>query len=407
MLNVFWRLLIPIILLAASLYAVFEVGRIQQQYQPLLAYLPYPLLLLAMLLAQQFNRLRLFAAAGIFLLTFITVQMGLQQPLAEPRPFFLFTALSLLLPINLTLLAVLPERGLWSRYGFGLMLWLAAQALLLGLLPVAYLQQPFPYHHWFEPLPIQGYLLSYAASLLFALALLVMSLMLILRKGETEAALWVCLLAVFLTLLLFAQAYISAVLLSCCALCLMYCLLRSSRDMAFRDDLTGLRNRRAFNEKLRSLAGHYVIATMDIDHFKKFNDSHGHEVGDDVLRLVAAHIAKVAGGGVPYRYGGEEFCVVFSGRQPAAACAVFLEQLRVAIEAYPITLRNQASRPDSQKQGQGQRGSSRKAKTVSVTISIGVAERNARWRKAEEVLKASDQALYKAKKQGRNCLVLA
>ncbi|WP_339673455.1 GGDEF domain-containing protein [Dasania marina] len=407
MLSIFWRLLIPVLLLVLSLYSVFEIGRIQPQYQPLLTYLPYPLLLLAMLLAQQFNRLRVFAAAGLFMLAFITVQLGLQQPLSEPRPFFLYTALSLLLPLNVMLLALMPERGIWSRYGFVLLLCLLAQALGLSVWPEALLQQPFPYRYLFDSHPAQGYLLSYAANLLFALALLITAGLLVLRKGETEAALVVCLVAVYLTLQLFSVAYISAILFSCCALCLMYCLFRNSHDMAFRDDLTGLRNRRAFNEKLRSLAGHYVIATMDIDHFKKFNDRYGHEVGDDVLRLVAAQIGKVAGGGVAYRYGGEEFCVVFTGRQSADACTVFLEQVRVAVASYGISLRNQASRPPSQKQGQSQRGAAVKAKTVSVTISVGVAERGVELRKAEQVLKASDQALYKAKKQGRNCLVLA
>ena len=92
-------------------------------------------------------------------------------------------------------------------------------------------------------------------------------------------------------------------------------------QMAFRDELTGLPGRRALNERLQRLGRSYVIAMADVDHFKKFNDTHGHDVGDQVLRLVAAQLRKIGGGGKAYRYGGEEFTLVFlqdARRMPAA-----------------------------------------------------------------------------------------
>src|SRR3546814_5904189 len=66
-------------------------------------------------------------------------------------------------------------------------------------------------------------------------------------------------------------------------------------QMAFRDELTGLPGRRALNERMQRLGRNYVLAMSDVDHFKKFNDTHGHDVGDQVLRLVASKLSKISG----------------------------------------------------------------------------------------------------------------
>lgn len=175
-------------------------------------------------------------------------------------------------------------------------------------------------------------------------------------------------------------------------------------QMAFRDELTGLPGRRALNERLQRLGRNYVLAMTDVDHFKKFNDTHGHDVGDQVLRLVASKLGKVGGGGRAYRYGGEEFAVVFAGKT-LEECLPHLEAIRDVIDTYVIHLR-QPDRPRDDQQGRQRRGGNA-ASNVSVTISIGVAERLAEHRTPEEVLKAADQALYAAKGAGRNCVVAA
>ena len=173
-------------------------------------------------------------------------------------------------------------------------------------------------------------------------------------------------------------------------------------QMAFRDELTGLPGRRALNERMQRLGRNYVLAMTDVDHFKKFNDTHGHDVGDQVLRLVASKLSKVTGGGRAYRYGGEEFAVVFAGKT-LEECLPHLEAIREAIATYDIHLRNQ-DRPQDDQQGR-QRRSGAQANSVSVTVSIGVAERQVDHRTAEEVLKSADQALYSAKGAGRNCVM--
>jgi len=175
-------------------------------------------------------------------------------------------------------------------------------------------------------------------------------------------------------------------------------------QMAFRDELTGLPGRRALNERMQRLGRNYVLAMGDVDHFKKFNDTHGHDVGDQVLRLVASKLSKItSGGGKAYRYGGEEFAIVFAGKT-IEECMPHLEVIRESIANYDILLRNQDARPQDDQQGRQRRGAAQ-ASSVSVTVSIGVAERQPEHRTPEEVLKSADQALYAAKGAGRNCVI--
>ena len=135
---------------------------------------------------------------------------------------------------------------------------------------------------------------------------------------------------------------------------------------------------------------------LDIDHFKKFNDTYGHDIGDQVLKLVAAKMSGVKGGGKIYRYGGEEFTVVFP-RKTAEQSIPELETLRENIATYDMVIRN-PKRTDK-KSRKGKQPSDNK--TVNVTVSIGVAQRTAK-QTFDEALKNADLALYRAKKKGRN-----
>ena len=174
--------------------------------------------------------------------------------------------------------------------------------------------------------------------------------------------------------------------------------MEGSHALAYRDELTGLPGRRALNEMLVKLGRRYVIAMLDIDHFKKFNDKHGHEVGDQVLRMVASKLATVGGGGKVFRYGGEEFTVVFARRSVSDAL-LYLEQLRQLVEAAQFIPRGE----DRPKKKPKKRSSRKKAAApLHVTISIGAAERSASLESTTAVLDAADQALYRAKKAGRN-----
>ncbi len=194
-----------------------------------------------------------------------------------------------------------------------------------------------------------------------------------------------------------------------CGISLITSLLNNSYSMAFQDELTGLLGRRALNDRMKGLGRQYVIAMIDVDHFKKFNDTYGHDTGDDVLKMVSKKIGDVGGGGIAYRYGGEEFCVLFPGKI-ADDCIPFLELIRKRVENHKMIVKNVKHRPKSAETGhkrRGRRAGSCTEITVSVTISIGVAERNENLNRTDEVLKAADSALYIAKHDGRSCLSIS
>lgn len=238
---------------------------------------------------------------------------------------------------------------------------------------------------------------------LFLLAFVVLVVQYVRQPRPVHAAQFIALIGLLLMLpQVFNQPGALNVLSSQVMLILVVSIAQEAYQMAFRDELTGLPGRRALNERLQRLGRQYVIAMADVDHFKAFNDSHGHDVGDQVLRLVASRLRKVGGGGRAYRYGGEEFTLIFPGRD-LQDCLPHLEAVRQAVEAYVMQLRDKASRPNDTQQGKRRRGSGSRDQ-VSVTISIGVAERLPTQRSPEDVIKAADQALYSAKSAGRNCV---
>ena len=177
----------------------------------------------------------------------------------------------------------------------------------------------------------------------------------------------------------------------------LYAIMQESWRMAYLDELTGLPARRALREKFQRIGGLYTVAMLDVDHFKKFNDNYGHDAGDEVLRMIAAKINKVSGGGLPYRYGGEEFAIVIPGRNRDDAWH-HLDALREAIEKSPFVITRADRRNYKKKTKQN------KSKSVTVTASIGIADSKGEISSPWDVLKLADKALYRAKGKGRNCV---
>ncbi|WP_254507240.1 GGDEF domain-containing protein [Anatilimnocola floriformis] len=164
-------------------------------------------------------------------------------------------------------------------------------------------------------------------------------------------------------------------------------LIESHVNEARTDALTGIANRRAFDEEmqrcltaLRLERDPACVMMIDVDHFKKFNDTHGHKAGDEVLRHVAAALKQAAGStGIVCRYGGEEFAVVFP-KQQATTVVQLAERCRAAIGAQSINYDGQQ---------------------LQVHASAGLAEFAARDT-METVLERADEALYASKRGGRN-----
>jgi diguanylate cyclase (GGDEF)-like protein len=181
-------------------------------------------------------------------------------------------------------------------------------------------------------------------------------------------------------------------------LILIIAVVEASYHMAYQDSLTGLPARRALNEALLRLGSQYTVGMVDVDHFKRINDSHGHDVGDQVLKMVAAKLAQVGGGGRAYRYGGEEFALIFPGKT-AEECLPELEAIRSLVDEAKFILRSRIRSKRKKEKVLAEKGP---GKRVPVTVSIGVAERDQRHTKPDQVVKAADRALYRAKDGGRN-----
>lgn len=165
------------------------------------------------------------------------------------------------------------------------------------------------------------------------------------------------------------------------------------------DELTGIPNRRAFNEQLKKLGRKYTIAMIDIDFFKKFNDTYGHTEGDNVLRYVAAHLQETSHAKI-FRYGGEEFSAVYPG-QKLNDIYWRLEQMRESLANRQFAIRmNETNRNQRSEKDRGR--SLDGIKKVKVTISVGISQRSEKFKNPEDVIEAADKALYTAKRKGRN-----
>ncbi|SHI95890.1 diguanylate cyclase (GGDEF) domain-containing protein [Malonomonas rubra DSM 5091] len=377
---------------------IYGLGRelLPAELSALLQVFPLAVTVIALLLGWRFNRSRLVYAVALFLL----VDAGLRY---LPDDTQLFQLIAILLPFNLLILACFRERGLLNLRA--LIWW-----LLLGTEVAAVLWfrqgQNFPYlslldHSFADFSLIQKSALQQPALLAHLLALVVFLWRMLRRSAPFEVAFFWSQLLLLCT---FANPGGQSLRLSLAGagLILLLGVLENSYSLAYRDELTGLPGRRALNEALDSLGSRYTLAMVDIDHFKKFNDTHGHDVGDQVLKMVASRLATVSGGGKVFRYGGEEFSVLFPRRSVKQA-APFLEVLRVAVEDARFVARGK-DRP-KKKPKKRPAGKKVQASTLRVTVSIGAAERGGKLDTAEEVLKAADQALYRAKKAGRNRLV--
>jgi diguanylate cyclase (GGDEF)-like protein len=198
------------------------------------------------------------------------------------------------------------------------------------------------------------------------------------------------------------------------SLILLTSIVETSYLMAYHDELTGLPGRRAFNQAILALQQRYAIAIVDVDHFKQFNDRYGHDVGDQVLRLVAGRLGQVTGGGRAFRCGGEEFAILFNEKS-AADIVEDLELLRQLIETSRFKVRSPKDRRTVPRGPERRKSTARKLKlivgrpaprpverAVCVTVSIGAAEPTTSDRDVDQVIRTADKALYRAKESGRN-----
>ncbi len=354
-------------------------------------YAPAMLNGIALLLALGFRRIR--AAMVLAILTGASLLLAdVAIAAAGVRGI---EAVRMFAPWLLVAAAAIPERRLVARRNL----------LLLGLLALAgwltLAASTETWSHLRDALPM-GWLPWDSARV--AAGLVVVAAACCLLRWARQRVLMEFALVPVLVLAAIAQlpavgAMAAADLLGVAAAIALVAILHTSYRMAFVDGLAGLPNRRALDETLARISGDYALAMVDVDHFKAFNDRHGHAAGDRALRAVAEQLRATRGASA-FRYGGEEFCLLFTGsrvegaREACEALRGRVAGMRVRVRPAPAPRR----RPSARRSGAGE---------VAVTVSIGLAARSGKLRAPADVLKAADKALYRAKAQGRNRVVPA
>ena len=336
---------------------------------------------IALLLALGFRRNRAVVVLVVLIFSSLAIA-GVLAPAGERGA----EAARMFAPWMLLAAAALPERGPLARRNL---------LLLLLLLIATWLTFDAPDHVWASlhgALPF-GVLRFSSGALAAALTFVAAGLCVlrwVLNGAPMEAGLGIVLGLAAFALLPTMRSDASSIAFAFAGICALFAVLYASYRMAFMDALSGLPNRRALDETLAQLSGDYAIAMVDVDHFKMFNDTHGHAAGDRVLQAVAQQLRRERRGRA-FRYGGEEFCLLFTGSRNRDA-AQMCDETRARIEAMRVRVRSMPTK-----------GKRMPVDTeVKVTASIGVAFRDEQTRFASDVIKAADQALYRAKAKGRN-----
>jgi GGDEF domain-containing protein len=383
----------------------------------ILNYAFYTATIAGLLLAWRFHSSRIFFALLVLFLSqeaisyFSSSVISGHVAAGAPGRMAL-SAVGLLLPLNFVLLSLRKERG-FSFSSVALpSLFLFVQSVIVGVLCRPESSAAVrALHHPLLPAPLPfATLLAFAAA-----AVMLLTRFLLFHKPVESGLLW-ALAASFLALYFGGMGRIPTAYFAVAAFLLAGAIVETSYMLAYHDELTTLPSRRAFHDALLRLQPPYSIAMVDIDHFKRCNDTYGHDTGDQVLRLIASRLARVSGGGQAYRCGGEEFAILFPGKTTAEVLE-HLEKLRADIEASTLRLRGpdrrqEARGPDRRNQrarGRAQTGHAIRqlaratpSAELSVTASIGVATSKQENQSAEDVIQAADKALYRAKTAGRN-----
>jgi diguanylate cyclase (GGDEF)-like protein len=379
--------------LGIVLIAIIIFYRIEELPASIFSAMPamsYAALIFGMAITFSFNHSRAFF---ILLILFLS-QIGMTTVTSfYITPTFvlksLYSLISLLLPLNILFFSSLTERGILSGWGRKHCFLIVLQVVfVMGLTLLRDRELIYIINEKFLDFSFipQTSIPDLAVILFF-----ITGTLLLMRRRRANAHLKTAILGVLVSVG-FAHHFHSnpiaiPLFYAVAGLIIILSVIQDYYFKAYMDELTGLPSRRSLNEEMMRLDGAYVIAMLDVDFFKKFNDTYGHDAGDDVLRFIASVMRKFKEGKA-FRYGGEEFTIVIHGKRldDVITC---LEELREKIAECTLVRRG------------GPKGILRH---LNVTVSIGVAESNIRTIHPEEVIKVADTALYAAKNNGRNCV---
>jgi diguanylate cyclase (GGDEF)-like protein len=391
-------LLTPGAVLMLAAWAVQKEEVVRDAAAPYALFFCCGTLAAAILLSWYYDQSRLLCLASAVALTVWALSRWPDDPSAARL------AAVFLLPLNFVLFASFKERGVMTFEGFLLVGVVIAQ--IFGVIWVheansdlvdTFLRLGQRTGAWTT--------LSVLTVFAFTVAGLALLAFMIGRRTKVEPGLLWALLAMFLGANRMNSPEGHLIYSGTAGLVLVFAVLEHGYDIAYRDELTGLPGRRAFNLIMEQLGGTYALAMCDVDQFKKLNDTYGHETGDQILKLVAVKLSQVGGGGRAFRYGGEEFLLVFRGLS-AREAEPFVESVRTAIAETGFILRG-PDRPTMTAAARSPDSPQKRHRKIEISISIGVAGRSRRHSSPELVLDAADAALYRAKEAGRNCVMLA
>lgn len=355
-------------------------------------YSSYIIFALGIILSIRFNQGRVFLI--ILLLTLFQFFLNNYLELSINSTLYLeilYPLACILIPLNIIAFSQLKERGLFSLWGKIRISFILIEMFIIFKIVMpnnTLIQNILNYN--FINISLEKTIMPQLALLIFLLILIFFIIKAFVKNSIFEVRLIGVLISVFTALYFVNDKLSFSIFLSAAGLVLIIGIIEDSYSMAYLDELTGIPSRRALREDLMKLGNKYVIAMIDIDFFKKFNDKYGHDVGDDVLKLVASNLVQVSGGAKAFRYGGEEFTILFPGKS-INDMIPHLEKLREQVSKSGYTKKSTKSKNTSSSQ-------------LFVNISIGVCEKNSKFKNTSDVMKGADKALYRAKKKGRNCV---
>ncbi|KAA8600928.1 MULTISPECIES: GGDEF domain-containing protein [Vibrio] len=402
-----FRFCFPLLLLVMLLVGMNNVILVTESNLGFASNLPYILLSVAVLLCHTFRQGRMAMVSSTMLVAYLIIQVRLQTPLNTGTTLLELSLLATLLPVTCLLVYAFPDNGVNSKSMF-----LYALVVVLFMVWAQLIVSHFHaggFESWSEGIlfTVRDFSKLPFVLVLYSLCLLGLTAILVLVYNRSiDVVVYSAILLASSTFTFFDVQYISSTMFSLSGTLIIIYVMSASHDMAFNDQLTNIPGRHALEVDMKHLGRKYSMAMVDIDHFKTFNDTYGHDIGDDVLKLVARLITETGGGARAYRYGGEEFTIIFKGKY-ADQVKADLQALISDIQNYDMIIRNTHERPDDHEVGMKKRGqSSNPTEVVNVTVSIGVSD-STTTKHPEEVLKLADNALYKAKETGRNKLIVS
>jgi diguanylate cyclase (GGDEF)-like protein len=396
------KVLAPGAVLVIATTVVLAMPAVVEPLAPLAPILPLATAAIGVPLAVAFRRGRVaLALLSVGVAAWAFGSFVASPEAADALAHYAYAAVAVMLPLNLAVIAWLRERDALSAVGVQRLVVFALEVGFVAFVWAAYHPRliALPEAVFADPGLTAWTRLPQPAVAAFLLASVVILVRFLVSGAAVEAGFWWALLAAFVAF--HGESEAGLLWLAVAALALVVAVVQAATSLAFADGLTGLRSRRALEEDLRRLPERFAVAMVDIDRFKAINDHHGHDIGDQLLRMVAGRLQLVGGGGRAYRYGGEEFAVLFPGRG-AKEAAAFVDAVRLAIAETPFTLRS-PERPRRRPRKVTSEAVPRR--TVRVSISAGVAERVERGVGAETIIEAADKAMYRAKAAGRNRVV--